>query len=273
MNKTIYGGFWKRAVAFIVDSIIATLPPLIICLPLMLWQIYSIAKSPDGGLSHLVFLMLLIVAMQVLILLSVWLYFALMESGKRQATWGKQLLKIKVVGRDGGRITFARASGRTFAKIISYMIFYMGYIIAGLTSRKRALHDYIADTYVVTESFQPGDEMPPTPSHPWWIAIISLMMVGLFAAAMVLNALLVQLPFFHSFAVATNLQTMAAQDLPYGTHTTNGVTYSISPDGYRAAFNVNGNNYTLYLSDEYADVCCEETPGTDCSLIGMEPCR
>ena len=85
MNKTIYGGFWKRAVAFIVDSIIATLPPLIICLPLMLWQIYSIAKSPDGGLSHLVFLMLLIVAMQVLILLSVWLYFALMESGKRQA--------------------------------------------------------------------------------------------------------------------------------------------------------------------------------------------
>ena len=48
---------------------------------------------------------------------------------------------------------------------------------------------------------------------------------------------------------------------------------SISKSGYRAAFNVNGNNYTLYLSDEYADVCCEETPGTDCSLIGMEPCR
>ena len=230
------------------------------------------SQTPSSPMCIL-FLMLLIVAMQVLILLSVWLYFALMESGKRQATWGKQLLKIKVVGRDGGRITFARASGRTFAKIISYMIFYMGYIIAGLTNRKRALHDYIADTYVVTESFQPGDEMPPTPSHPWWIAIISLIMVGLFAAAMVLNALLVQLPFFHSFAVATNLQTMAAQDLPYGTHTTNGVTYSISPDGYRAAFNVNGNNYTLYLSDEYADVCCEETPGTDCSLIGMEPCR
>ncbi|WP_446728107.1 RDD family protein [Peribacillus sp. TH14] len=50
---------------------------------------------------------------------------------------------------NGGRIGFGRATGRYFATIISGMIFYIGYIMAGFTSKKQALHDMIAGTVVV----------------------------------------------------------------------------------------------------------------------------
>uniref|UniRef100_UPI00314502C5 RDD family protein n=1 Tax=Peribacillus sp. TH14 TaxID=2798481 RepID=UPI00314502C5 len=66
-----------------------------------------------------------------------------------KATVGKILLNIKVTDLNGGRIGFGRATGRYFATIISGMIFYIGYIMAGFTSKKQALHDMIAGTVVV----------------------------------------------------------------------------------------------------------------------------
>ncbi len=274
MNTSIYAGFWKRAIAFIIDTFLAALPPIIICLPLMIWQVYSMANAPEAEYaSRMMVIFILMFALQILSLVSFWLYFALQESGKHQATWGKRLLKIKVVGKDGGRITFARATGRTFAKFLSSMILYIGFIMAGLTNRKRALHDYIAETYVVADTVQPADELPDTPSHPWWIAIASVGMVLLFAAMAFLNVMLTQLPLLHSFAAASTLQNMAMQDMPYGSQTVNGVTYSVDPDGYRATFSLNGDTYTLYLEDEDSDVCCAVFPGEDCAAIGMDVCR
>ena len=44
---------------------------------------------------------------------------------------------------------FARATGRHFAKYLSSMILFIGYIMAGFTERKQALHDIIASTVVV----------------------------------------------------------------------------------------------------------------------------
>jgi len=80
-----------------------------------------------------------------------WLYFALMESSKTQGTVGKLVLKIKVTDYEGNRISFARATGRYFGKILSGMIMMIGYIMAGLTERKQALHDMLASCYVMKE--------------------------------------------------------------------------------------------------------------------------
>jgi uncharacterized RDD family membrane protein YckC len=57
-------------------------------------------------------------------------------------------LGLKVTDLTGRRISFARASGRHFAKIISGMTLYVGYIMAGFTDRHQALHDIIAGTVV-----------------------------------------------------------------------------------------------------------------------------
>jgi uncharacterized RDD family membrane protein YckC len=78
-----------------------------------------------------------------------WGYFAGMESSFNQATLGKKTLGLKVVGLDGERISFAKATGRYFSKIISALILLIGYIMAGFDSKKRALHDIIASTYVI----------------------------------------------------------------------------------------------------------------------------
>jgi len=78
-----------------------------------------------------------------------WLYFAVMESSKHQGTLGKLALGIKVTDMNGDRISFGRATGRYFGKIISGMIIYIGYIMAGLTEKKQALHDMMASCLVI----------------------------------------------------------------------------------------------------------------------------
>jgi uncharacterized RDD family membrane protein YckC len=79
-----------------------------------------------------------------------WLYFAYLESGEKQATWGKQILGLYVTDLSGNPISFGRASGRFFAKIISGLIpFAIGYIMAGFTERRQALHDMIASCLVL----------------------------------------------------------------------------------------------------------------------------
>lgn len=85
----------------------------------------------------------------ILLLLLGWLYFALQESGKSQATLGKRAMNIKVCSLDGEAISFGRASGRFFAKILSRMIMWIGYIMAAFTEKKQALHDIIAETLVI----------------------------------------------------------------------------------------------------------------------------
>jgi uncharacterized RDD family membrane protein YckC len=77
-----------------------------------------------------------------------WLYEAAMESSSKQATLGKMVLGMRVTDLQGNRISFARATVRHFSKYISAMIIFIGYIMAGFTDRKQALHDMIAGTLV-----------------------------------------------------------------------------------------------------------------------------
>ena len=78
-----------------------------------------------------------------------WLYFALLESSTRQATFGKMALGLFVTDLEGNRLSFARASGRYFSKIISGMTFTIGFLMAGFTAKKQALHDMIAGCLVL----------------------------------------------------------------------------------------------------------------------------
>jgi len=82
-----------------------------------------------------------------------WLYFAGMESSERQATFGKAAMSLRVANAEGRRLSFAHATGRFFAKIVSGMIpLGIGYLMAGFTEKKQALHDMIAGTIVLRNS-------------------------------------------------------------------------------------------------------------------------
>jgi uncharacterized RDD family membrane protein YckC len=78
-----------------------------------------------------------------------WLYEALLTSSVKQGTLGKMALNLKVTDKEGRRLSFAHATGRYFAKLLNRFTLYIGYIIAGFTQRKQALHDFIAGTYVI----------------------------------------------------------------------------------------------------------------------------
>jgi uncharacterized RDD family membrane protein YckC len=78
-----------------------------------------------------------------------WLYFSLQESSAQQATLGKRAIGIKVTDLEGRRLSFGRATSRYFSKILSGLICDIGYVMAGLTERKQALHDVIASTLVI----------------------------------------------------------------------------------------------------------------------------
>ncbi len=70
--------------------------------------------------------------------------------GKYGATLGKMACKIKVVTADGGSVSYGRALGRYFAKILSGLTCLIGYIIAIFDNpQKRALHDHICNTRVI----------------------------------------------------------------------------------------------------------------------------
>jgi uncharacterized RDD family membrane protein YckC len=77
-----------------------------------------------------------------------------MESSSRQATVGKIALGLRVTDLNGERITFLRATGRYFGKIISGMILYIGFIMAAFTEKRQALHDLMAECLVVSNPSQ-----------------------------------------------------------------------------------------------------------------------
>jgi len=151
-----YAGFWLRVVAALIDGVIMSIALGVLLAPLFILtgfeaHIDGMAQrhgQPDPALVvGLIGIVLIFAAVSVLIQ---WLYHAYLESGEKQATWGKQALGLYVTDLMGNPITFGRASGRFFAKIVTGMIpLGIGYIMAGFTERKQALHDMIVSCLVL----------------------------------------------------------------------------------------------------------------------------
>jgi uncharacterized RDD family membrane protein YckC len=141
-----YAGFWLRFIAVIIDGILVGI---------VIWPIAMVMTAIIGVAGHSVSMPGIGINLVSLIVrasfsaLAKWIYEASLESSSRQATVGKMVLALKVTDLEGQRISFARATGRHFAKYISGMILLIGYIMAGFTERKQALHDMIAGTLVV----------------------------------------------------------------------------------------------------------------------------
>ncbi|MGB8474521.1 MAG: RDD family protein [Candidatus Acidiferrum sp.] len=151
-----YAGFWLRFVAYIIDAIVSVLAFLILLVPLFVLTGAGAALGriiSEGDISDDMGAFLgagFILGFFAIILVVSWLYYALSESSSWQATLGKKILNLKVTDMTGQPISFARASGRFFAKIITGMIPLMiGYIMAGFTAKKQAIHDMIASCLVL----------------------------------------------------------------------------------------------------------------------------
>ena len=170
-----YAGFWLRLVAHFIDSAVLSIAfgvIIAIAIASVGWdrirqarpgllvdaanfdQLSGMVQTNFQYRGSLNFLAPAIIGAIVSVILAsivvIWLYYASMESSAKQGTVGKMVLGLSVTDLYGRRISFARASGRFFSKFITGMIpLFIGYIMAGITEKKQALHDILASCLVL----------------------------------------------------------------------------------------------------------------------------
>lgn len=146
-------GFWRRALADAIDGLIllASFAPLVLVTALLLQM--PLPRPEQLGPDYLLDLAAsgnpLGKAALLMFGLAAFLYFFLFHAARGQ-TPGKRLLSIAVIDGYGERPSLGRTLARTAACIASALPFALGFVWIGFDREKRALHDWLADTYVVS---------------------------------------------------------------------------------------------------------------------------
>ena len=152
-----HAGFWKRVAAYILDAIVLYIPQMLIekafggdaAKAALKQASLDAIGNPDAMMAaNMHYYSTMWPAMLLILVIGV-LYFAVCESSAWQGTLGKLALGIRVTDLQGKRISFPRALGRYFAKILSAIILGIGFLMVAWTQRKQGLHDMICDTLVL----------------------------------------------------------------------------------------------------------------------------
>ncbi|MCF8305516.1 MAG: RDD family protein [Ignavibacteriales bacterium] len=163
-----YCGFWKRVAAHLLDQFIIGFALVTLLFPFLI-LFFGISdifhpSSDQYYISRVDFKMdiemmpelILAISVLVFVIFSViiqWLYYAFFESSQKMSTPGKMILSLRVTDLAQNRISFAKASARYFAKIITGFTFGLGYLMAAFTFRKQTLHDMITGCVVIERTF------------------------------------------------------------------------------------------------------------------------
>lgn len=149
-----YAGIGRRFVAFLIDLLFILVIDLFLTGLLGLSEgirmlnqrlVHHMPMTDSAGqVVNALVPVPVILSVGILLVLVPWLYYALLESSRNQATLGKIALRIAVTDSNGRRILFARATLRHFSKIVVLLTFFVGFLIAAFTRRKQAVHDIIA---------------------------------------------------------------------------------------------------------------------------------
>jgi len=190
-GEIVHAGFWKRVAANLIDSFvigIVTTVIMLIMFPILGIGLIGMGRSLERFADNpealgvgfaLVHLLLYLVSFALTATYYIWLH-----ASSSKATLGKMAVGIKVVRMDGERISVARSIGRYFAFVLNSITMGIGFIMAGLTQRKQALHDMICDTLVVDKwAFTDRPELQQRGLGA--VTIVVLALYGLFLLAMV----------------------------------------------------------------------------------------
>lgn len=152
----MYASVWKRFVAFLIDAAVFAV-------------IYWILSQMLSGAT-----------VPLVLLVIIWLYYALLESSPIQASVGKIIMNIKVVDRRGRRLTFWQATERMLSKLITNLTFYFGFFIAAFDKKKRTLHDRVSHSAVIVKNtdFDPyaGEEEETEEESLTLITVVSILL-------------------------------------------------------------------------------------------------
>ncbi|KLJ00105.1 RDD family protein [Luteimonas sp. FCS-9] len=145
-GEVVYAGFWKRLAAYFIDAMVVGMASMLVAV--IVGGFIGGILSVSGVAGDLGFALIQILA-NLLSLAVTAVYYAWFHASNAMATPGKMAVGIKVVRTSGERISLLRGIGRYFATVLSAMILMIGFLMAGFTQRKQALHDMVCDTLVV----------------------------------------------------------------------------------------------------------------------------
>jgi uncharacterized RDD family membrane protein YckC len=147
-----YGGFWLRVVAAILDGLLLMVVDTIAGFALRgtLFPVMAMPR-PGAQIGEIWMTMLPAMLRNVAVNLAINAAYEILFIWKLGATPGKMALGLRVARPDGSPIGLGRSVGRHFAKVGEgwiVLLGWIGYLIAGIDSQKRAVHDMICDTRV-----------------------------------------------------------------------------------------------------------------------------
>jgi uncharacterized RDD family membrane protein YckC len=153
-----YAGFGKRFAAMMIDRVIIAFFCSSVYWELqkvLTWYIKRLSRKKDlqdldlgfSGSYEKIEAMTMNYYI-IFMIIAVWCYYAGMESSPWKGTVGKKLLGLEVSDEDGNRVSFTKATGRYFGKILSGVVFYIGYLVMLGNPKKQTWHDSMSGCVV-----------------------------------------------------------------------------------------------------------------------------
>ena len=144
-----YAGFWLRVWAGSIDVALEALVALLVT---FMVDFVMRLTTPKFGLSSITARYVTGIAFIFVLAIGAWLYCAFSESSSWRATLGKRIVGLQVLTSAGGQLSFGQATVRHFMKFLSLFTATVGFMMAGWTKRRQALHDMPSDCIVVKVS-------------------------------------------------------------------------------------------------------------------------
>jgi len=138
-----FAGFWIRFAALFIDGIVLSLSVVVLG-----WILNVVIGNSLDNVS----VNTLSLIGQVMGFILFILYFALMESSSKQGSVGKMALGIKVVDKNGQKISFGRAILRNIVKMLSlrfWFVLVVSIVLVVIIKEKKSIHDKLVGTAVV----------------------------------------------------------------------------------------------------------------------------
>ena len=128
--RYVPAGFWRRVAAWIIDVILITVGAYLV--GIFLWPDLMVETrtqtSGSGGARLEIVTYALSAHGWIIHGVALWAYTALLESGPAQATLGKRMLKLRVTGLDGARISLLTASYRSWPRWLHVPLYAIAYL-------------------------------------------------------------------------------------------------------------------------------------------------
>lgn len=149
MHNFTLAGFGARLVAQVIDGLIVGFAMSLIIIPIFGIGAFTNMTEPSDTTSFLSAMAILPIMLAGFV--GPIIYEVIMLSSSRQATFGKILMKIKVIDEQGQKLTMGAAIGRTLIKYLTVNFCFLLWLWPLFNKEEQALHDLIVRDLVIRE--------------------------------------------------------------------------------------------------------------------------